>query len=53
VPNGRLAEYLVVAQHLVDHPDESALSVRRKYWDTAAPVQLVRKPDHFSLIALS
>lgn len=38
VPDGRLAEFRVVATHLYEHPDDSALDVRRRYGAVAAPV---------------
>ncbi|WP_022888993.1 GTP pyrophosphokinase [Agromyces italicus] len=38
VPDGRLAEYRVVATYLYENPDASALGVRRRYGAIAAPV---------------
>ncbi|MFF2495485.1 GTP pyrophosphokinase family protein [Agromyces sp. NPDC058064] len=38
VPDGRLAEYGVVARHLFEHPDASALATRSRYEQAAAPV---------------
>jgi len=38
VPDGRLAEYRVVATHLFENPDASALAVRSRYEQQAAPV---------------
>jgi ppGpp synthetase/RelA/SpoT-type nucleotidyltranferase len=38
VPDGRLAEFRVVATHLYENPDVSALGVRRRYGEVAAPV---------------
>lgn len=38
VPDGRLAEYRVVARHLFEHPDASALATRSRYERVAAPV---------------
>ncbi|MFF2388470.1 GTP pyrophosphokinase family protein [Agromyces sp. NPDC058104] len=38
VPDGRLAEYRVVARHLFEHPDASALATRSSYERVAAPV---------------
>ncbi|MET4158977.1 hypothetical protein [Agromyces sp. PvR057] len=38
VPDGRLAEFRVVATYLYENPDVSALGVRRRYGAVAAPV---------------
>ncbi|WP_170297013.1 GTP pyrophosphokinase [Agromyces salentinus] len=38
VPDGRLSEFRVVATYLYEHPDVSALGVRRRYGAIAAPV---------------
>ena len=38
VPDGRLAEFRVVATYLYENPDASALDVRRRYGAVAAPV---------------
>lgn len=37
IPDGRLMEFKAVARHLIDHPDESALAVRGRYFQQAAP----------------
>ncbi|MFF2372215.1 GTP pyrophosphokinase family protein [Agromyces sp. NPDC058110] len=37
VPDGRIAEYRTVATYLYEHPDVSALDVRRRYQAVAAP----------------
>ncbi|WBM79856.1 hypothetical protein KIV56_17060 [Cryobacterium breve] len=50
IPDGRLAEFKIVAEYLIAHPDTPALTVRDLYRSKAAPAGTTRSNQFFPVM---